>query len=439
MTFCSILVKIVSKEFVIMLKSISNEKVQEIMDYFNKTKHEDSFEFTLGSITDFIISTPHSVLQTREGKEKLAEPYTGVIAKLLNSYYGYSILCKTKNCDDDANYDEKSSYKEFLYNYCKKYKPILVIDLHGLSKKRECTINLGTNYGQTLFDDTELLGDIIQSFRNIGISKITTDHPFDSSGKTIAGWISSKTKQKAIQIEINSGYFDMTSANIVKIVNALHHLCQKLRSKNVVRSRKIDIENLRLQDNKFYESQSLNDFEYVNGIPEIVISAPHAKKGMFAGKVKQSESMTGSICKTFYKEFGFSIIYKSKDNDEDYFNSKTNAYKSTLFKEVLSPKTRLFLELHVLSKSRVQDVTIFLPKSYENEKLYQIINILNNHNLHYFSINSVFDSYKKSRTINQIRRDCFKLQLCFNERLIEDNERLKDIVDSLKDIISLFI
>ncbi len=421
-----------------MLKSLSKNYVNELLNYFS-VEHENSYEFEEGDITDIIFSAPHSVSQTRNGKIKCAEPYTGVIAKILHKNYGYSVLYKTKNCGDDANYDEKSPYKNKLYAICRKYKPILVIDLHGLSKKRDCIINLGTNFGNTLQDDTETLNELIHCLRNAGINKITTDHPFFASENTIASSVSRKLKQKAIQIEINFGYLDKSPEHILNVINALHSFCQKIRKRNVVRSRVIDIARLRDIDEKFYQSQSLNDFEYVSSMPEIVLSAPHAKQSMLYGKVKASESMTGSICKLFYKEFGFSIIYKSRDNEIDYFNTKYNDYKNTLFKNVIKNQTKLFLELHILNKERVQDVTMFLPEDYDKEKFYQIINILNKHGLEYFSINSIFDSYKKSRTINQIRNDCFKLQLCFNQRLIDNDETLLNCVNALKDIISLFL
>ena len=148
-----------------MLKNLTNNDIQQILDYFYKQKHENSFEFTLGNTTDILISAPHAVNQTRNEKEKFAEPYTAVIAKLLNKYYGYSIICKTKNIGDDANYDETSSYKDFLLKYCQKYKPILVIDLHGLAKNRDCTINLCTDFGKTLQDDTEMLGEVIEALK----------------------------------------------------------------------------------------------------------------------------------------------------------------------------------------------------------------------------------------------------------------------------------
>lgn len=421
-----------------MLKNLTKNQIEILQEGF-KNEGESSYEFILGNRSDVIISAPHSCSFTKEGKNMPAECNSGVIAKLLNKYFGYSILCKTKNCGDDANSDEKSDYKNQLATICRKYSPIVVLDLHCTTSESDFVVNVCSSYGKTLQDDNGMIGELIGTFKNFGIYKVAIDQGYSLEQKTVSNFISNKLGQKAVQIEINNGFLEYSPQNLVKIVNALHSFCQTIRKRNEIKSRQISLERLREIDDAFSKTQSLNDFEYVDGISDIVLSAPHAKNSVLNGKLKPSESITGSICKLFYKEFGFSIIYKSKDNDQDYFNTKTNEYKTTLFKKVLKPSTKLYLELHVLNKDRVQDVTLFLPDDYNKEKLYQIINILNNHNLQYFSINSIFDSYKKTRTVNQIKNDCFKLQICFNQRLIDDDERLKDVVECLKDLVASFI
>ncbi len=409
-----------------MLKELTNKQIENEMDFFYKVKRTKPFVYNEGNKTDIIISVS-SALQE---KDNLAH----LVSRLLNKYYGYSILCNISKNNEDT------SFKEKMAELCEKDKPIIVIDLTSLAnvKNSDYAINLCTNLGRTLHDDTEILEEVISSFKNYRINKINIDSPCQNQS-FFAEWLAENYKQKAVQIELNKQYFSLSNKNIVKLVNAIHLLCQTLRQRDVVRSRHIDIKKLREIDENFSSKDSLNDFEYVNGLPEIVLSAPHAKAGVFENKPKESESMSGSICKILYKEFGFSVIYKSRDNEEDYFNSKVSAYKNALFKNVLSPSTRLFLELHILSKTRVQDVTLFLPEEYDKDKLYQIINVLNSYGLQYFSINSVFDSFKKARTINQIKNKCFKMQICFNERLIEDNRKLRSVVDCVKDIIALFL
>lgn len=89
--------------------NIKRKEINNLLTYIQNGT-DNSFEYEEGYIKNIIISAPHSAPQTRNGKIKLSESFTGVIAKLLNKYFGYSIIYKTKNCDDDVNYDENSSY-----------------------------------------------------------------------------------------------------------------------------------------------------------------------------------------------------------------------------------------------------------------------------------------------------------------------------------------
>ena len=116
-----------------MLKNLTKNQIEMLQEGF-KNEGESSYEFILGNRSDIIISAPHSSSFTKDGKIYPAEYNSGVIAKLLNKYFGYSILCKTKNCGDDANSDEKSDYKNQLASVCRKYSPIVVLDLHTISK-----------------------------------------------------------------------------------------------------------------------------------------------------------------------------------------------------------------------------------------------------------------------------------------------------------------
>ena len=94
-----------------------------------------SFKFYEGN-KNVIFSCPHAVNQTRKGKIKLADINTGPLGIALNNL-GYPVLIKTKNLNDDANYDLKSEYKKFLSTKIKENGYKFCIDLHGLSAKRE--------------------------------------------------------------------------------------------------------------------------------------------------------------------------------------------------------------------------------------------------------------------------------------------------------------
>ena len=95
------------------------EELKSSYDYFyNIDKSNPSFTLLKGNINGVMFSCPHAVSQLREGKEKLADIHTGPLGKALNKL-GYTVLIKTNNLNDDANYDLKSDYKDFLVKYIK--------------------------------------------------------------------------------------------------------------------------------------------------------------------------------------------------------------------------------------------------------------------------------------------------------------------------------
>ncbi len=421
-----------------MLKKLAKGELNEIIDIIIRGT-DNSFEYEQGDITDILISAPHAANQTREGKIKYSERFTGVIAKILHKYYGYSIIYKTKNCGDDANYDEESSYKDFLFKKCKEFKPLIVLDLHGLSKNRAAQINIGTNFGNSVFQDNEIITCLINCFKKFKIMNIVIDHPFSAGARTITGSVSEKVGTKAIQIEMNYGFLSIGEKNILKVVNAIDEFCNILRRQSAIRNKLVNIEKLKEIDEIFYNSQGDSDFVCIDNDSNVILSAPHAKAGVVNKMTKLSETMSGSLCQILHNEFKFSIIYKSRDNDLDYMNSDSNLYKDALRQMLKNKKTRLLLELHIINSSRSDDMLLFLPKRYDQYIFYQIINILNKQGIKKFSINSVFDSNKKARVTNQFKGKYFVMQLCINQRLVENDEGLKIVLSTIQNIASIFI
>lgn len=421
-----------------MLKKLAKGELNEIIDIIIRGT-DNSFEYEQGDITDILISAPHAANQTREGKIKYSERFTGVIAKILHKYYGYSIIYKTKNCGDDANYDEESPYKDFLFKKCKEFKPLIVLDLHGLSKNRAAQINIGTNFGNSVFQDNEIITCLINCFKKFKIMNIVIDHPFSAGARTITGSVSEKVGTKAIQIEMNYGFLSIGEKNILKVVNAIDEFCNILRRQSAIRNKLVNIEKLKEIDEIFYNSQGDSDFVCIDNDSNVILSAPHAKAGVVNKMTKLSETMSGSLCQILHNEFKFSIIYKSRDNDLDYMNSDSNLYKDALRQMLKNKKTRLLLELHIINSSRSDDMLLFLPKRYDQYIFYQIINILNKQGIKKFSINSVFDSNKKARVTNQFKGKYFVMQLCINQRLVENDEGLKIVLSTIQNIASIFI
>ena len=67
-----------------------------------------------------LISAPHGVSQTRLGMPKVAEIGSARLAVALAEICKTNLIIKTKNMFDDANFDEKSAYKNDIKNLIKK-------------------------------------------------------------------------------------------------------------------------------------------------------------------------------------------------------------------------------------------------------------------------------------------------------------------------------
>lgn len=192
--------------------------------------HKASYEILTGTCP-VMISAPHSVSQTRNGKRKPAEPYTGALAKMLHNELSCSVIYKTRNLKDDANYDKNSPYKNDLAKYVQQNGIKCVIDLHQLSDSRNVMIDIGTNRMKNLYNDLKLLNIILEAFskRNLGILQI--DEPFAASGEyTVSAFISSSCRIPCVQLEINSGLLRPTFFNIKvrKVYEALVEIIQNL-------------------------------------------------------------------------------------------------------------------------------------------------------------------------------------------------------------------
>ena len=124
------------------------EIARQYEQYFS-VERDRSFELLEGA-RKIMLSAPHSVAQTRDGKLKTAEPQTGMLVKLLHDELACPAIYKTKNCGDDANFDEESAYKRALQRYIRTHGVRFLIDLHQLSPDREVQIDIGTGKSKNL-------------------------------------------------------------------------------------------------------------------------------------------------------------------------------------------------------------------------------------------------------------------------------------------------
>ncbi len=188
---------------------------------------EKEFTYYTDTYDDFIylkgrcqtlISAPHSVTQTREGATKLAETETGYLALHLNNI-GFPCIIKTSNCDDDANFDLDSSYKNFITNL--KNKPRFLIDLHKMKWERDIDICIGTGE-----NDVNLLSkvNILPIIKNIFLDnnlKTAINNPFSANSPRTISKFCSNNGIPSIQLEINAKLINTTDDNFNSFCSVL--------------------------------------------------------------------------------------------------------------------------------------------------------------------------------------------------------------------------
>ena len=174
------------------------------LNYFRSKKELRSFilEDGRGSV---IVSAPHSAEQTREGRPKVGEYVTGVLARMLHDRLGCPVIYKTRHCFDDANYDEKCEYKAALREYVSGHGITALIDLHQMSAKRDENIDIGTCYGKNVEKAPTVVDKAVSCFERNGIGGVFIDEPFASIHPfTVSSYISRECGIPCIQIEINT-------------------------------------------------------------------------------------------------------------------------------------------------------------------------------------------------------------------------------------------
>lgn len=210
------------------------QQLDRALAYFTDQDHKASYEILDGAGT-VMFSAPHSVLQTRNGSNKAAERYTGILCKLLNETYKIPVIYKTRHLDDDANHDTVSDYRNALCRYVNNHQIRYVIDLHQLKPEREMDICIGTGHGKNINDDQKLINMITKTFQSLGIKHITIDNPFTAENpNTVCATVASNCEVPAIQLELNSKLLMQGSDEycLNGIMNSLHQIADELNVQN---------------------------------------------------------------------------------------------------------------------------------------------------------------------------------------------------------------
>ena len=208
------------------------QQLDRALAYFTDEDHKASFEILSGT-GSVMFSAPHAVLQTRNGTNKAAERYSGILCKILNEEYKYPVIYKTRHLMDDANYDEISDYREALCRFLKKNTIRYLIDLHQLNPDREMDICVGTGYGKNIFGKRELVDIVRDCFLPNGIRNITVDDPFPAANPhSVCATVAQCCDIPAIRLEINSKLLIQGSDGyrLSSVIQSLHELADKLNA-----------------------------------------------------------------------------------------------------------------------------------------------------------------------------------------------------------------
>lgn len=165
--------------------------------FLKQHKKEDFVYFKTES--NILISAPHGVPQTRLGVYKHEELGSLAFALELSKRLKTNLIAKTKNNFDDVNFDEHSPYKTKIFREIGKLK--YIIDIHGLSARRQIDINLGINFGVNVERNNKIFEQLVKMLNKNDFS-VTIDTPFCGNTNTIAGTF--KDRAWAIQVEINA-------------------------------------------------------------------------------------------------------------------------------------------------------------------------------------------------------------------------------------------
>lgn len=159
-----------------------------------------------------LISAPHSVKQIRNGKIKAHEFYTGSIAHCLAKQIGCSCIAKQylieTSTNDDPNTDDKNClYKKTVSNFLQNNKIKLFVDIHGLSSKRDCVVDVCIDSGKNI-NNMQYVFDLQKIINNkFGENSCSIDKYFQASSENVMSkWVYSTYKVSAIQLEINGAY-----------------------------------------------------------------------------------------------------------------------------------------------------------------------------------------------------------------------------------------
>ena len=168
---------------------------------------EQSFEVINGK-EKIILSAPHCVKHVRGNSIRPRETKTGtIVRKLSKKYNTYGIYKNSRDCNNDANWDERCEYKKYIKDIVKRNDIKVLFDFHGMAAHREQDICIGINDGKNIYGNYDIVNCMIDIFHGYGFKNVTIDEPFNAGYEfCVSNYIARECEIPTFQIEINLKY-----------------------------------------------------------------------------------------------------------------------------------------------------------------------------------------------------------------------------------------
>lgn len=201
------------------------------MNIIGISGEDNNFKIINGDIP-ILLSAPHAVKQIREGKVKLEDALTGAIVEYLCVNAGTNGIVRTYNSNDDPNYENTGKalqYKKAILKCISEKNIPILLDVHACKDCYGFDIELGTNYGENINNDEEILEILKSEFSKIG--RVVVDEKFKASkSTTVSNYINKNSDILCVQIEI-SKKFRRENEDLIKLLNTFESIINKLSTK----------------------------------------------------------------------------------------------------------------------------------------------------------------------------------------------------------------
>lgn len=127
--------------------------------------------------TPIVFTSAHGIAQKkRNGKIKLAEPYTRAIAKYVGKKSDSYYLIKNEDTGVDPNKNNNDEFKNILVDLIENNHIKVLVDIHGAKRERNFDVEIGTLSGNS--SNPKTIKILEESLLSNNIKNIVYNDPF---------------------------------------------------------------------------------------------------------------------------------------------------------------------------------------------------------------------------------------------------------------------